>query len=399
MRSLPRTLAVGVVVSAATAACKKPAPPAMPPADVSVITVQPTSVQDNLDFVGQVQALRTVQVRAQATGVIVARPFREGEQVHAGDVLYRIDPTTTDADWRSAKARLSEAQARFTNSETNAARLRPLLEGNAVAKQDVDNAESELQQARAAVEDARADVDRTKKLLDYTTVRAEISGRVGRALLDIGTRVQGAGDVLTTIDVIDPLYVSFQPSAQQQLRWKRNPATWSAIQPGGTARIQATLPDGSIFPGTGKMSFIDPVVDPETGTQQYRAIFDNPTHLLLPGQFVRVRVLGLTRDSAILVPQRAVFQQMGRSVVYVVGAGDSVSTRDVTTADWTGENILIEQGLSAGDRVVVDGLQKVRPGAVVHPSPYVDSTAVKAAPTSSAAVPTSAPAHSAGSTR
>lgn len=387
MRSLPRASAVGVMVSAALAACSKPAPPAMPPADVSVVTVAPGSVQDNLEFVGEVQALRTVQVRAQATGVITARPFREGEQVHAGDVLYRIDPTTTDADWRSAKARLAEAQARLSNSETNTARLRPLLEGNAVAKQDVDNAESNLAQARAAVEDARADVDRTRKLLDYATVRAEISGRVGRAQLDIGTRVQGAGDVLTTIDVIDPLYVSFRPSAQQQLAWKRNPQAWRAIQPGGSARVQVTLPDGSSFPGLGQMSFIDPVVDPQTGTQQYRATFTNPNHLLLPGQFVRVRLQGLARDSAILVPQRAVFQQMGRSVVYVVGKGDSAATRDVVTAEWTGQNVLIEQGLKAGDRVIVDGLQKVRPGAVVHASPYVDSTAATAASPSAPARP------------
>jgi len=360
----------------------------MPPADVSVITVTPSSVQDNLEFVGEVQALRTVQVRAQAEGVITARPFREGEQVHAGEVLYRIDATTTDADWRSAKARLSEAQARLANSQINAERLRPLLQGNAVAKQDVDNAESQLAQARASVEDAKADVDRTRKLLDYTIVRAEISGRVGRAQLDLGTRVQGAGDVLTTIDVIDPLYVSFRPSAQQQLRWKRNPAAWRAIQPGGSARVQATLPDGTVYPTLGEMSFIDPVVDPATGTQQYRAKFSNSNHLLLPGQFVRVRLQGVQRDNAILVPQRAVVQQMGRSVVYVVGVGDSAVTRDVITSDWTGANLLVEQGLTSGDRVIVDGLQKVRPGAVVHPSPYVDSTAAMVSP---AATPPAAP--------
>jgi membrane fusion protein (multidrug efflux system) len=380
MRSIPRARAVvgaGLTAACLTTgltACSKPAPHAPPPPEVSVVTVTPASVQDNLEFVGDVQALRTVQVRAQAVGVIMDRPFREGAQVHAGDVLYRIDPTTVDADWRSAKARLADAEARYANSQVTVNRLRPLLEGNAVAKADVDNAEAALQQARASVDDARAAVDRTRKLLDETVVRAEISGRVGRALLDLGTRVSGVNDVLTTIDVTDPLYVSFRPSAQQQLSWQRDPAAWRAIQPGGTARVQAVLPDGSVFPTLGTISFIDPVVDPRTGTRQYRATFANSNHLLIPGQFVRVRVQGITRQNAVLIPQRAVQQQMGRSVVYVVGKGDTVQTRDVTATEWSGQNWLIESGLSAGDRVVVDGLQKIRPGVVVHPSPLADST-------------------------
>jgi membrane fusion protein (multidrug efflux system) len=404
MRSIPRALIVGGACLAVTClACSKPAPQAPPPPEVSVVTVTPASVQDNLEFVGDVQALRTVQVRAQAVGVIMARPFREGAQVHAGDVLYRIDPTTADADWRSAKARLADAEARYANSQISVNRLRPLLEGNAVAKADVDNAEAALQQARAAVEDARAAVDRTRKLLDETVVRAEISGRVGRALLDLGTRVSGVDDILTTIDVTDPLYVSFRPSAQQQLSWQRDPAAWRAIQPGGTARVQVVLPDGSVFPTLGTISFIDPVVDPRTGTRQYRAKFANPDHLLIPGQFVRVRLQGIRRDNAVLIPQRAVQQQMGRAVVYVVGKGDTVATRDVTATEWAGTNWLIESGLSAGDRVVVDGLQKIRPGIVVHPSPLVDSTATVANSVAASAAPPSAhsPArpqtHSAGS--
>jgi membrane fusion protein (multidrug efflux system) len=174
--------------------------------------------------------------------------------------------------------------------------------------------------------------------------------------------------------VIDPIYVSFRPSAQQLLAWRRDPATRRAIEPGGQARVEVTFSDGTRFPTTGRIQFVDPVVDPATGTQQFRAQFANPDRLLLPGQFVRVRVLGLVRDSAIVVPQRAVLQQLGRQSVYVVGQGDTVSAREVRASNWTGGDWLIEDGLKPGERVVVDGVQKVRPGAVVRVKALAEGT-------------------------
>lgn len=345
-----------------------------PPAEVSVVTTTPRSVSDQVELAGEVQAFRTVQVRAQVSGVIVDRPFREGSQVDAGTVLYRIDSTTYYADWRSARARAAEAEAQLANAETNASRLRPLLADNAVAKQDVDNAEYAVKQARAAVDAANAAVDAARKSLDETVVHAEIAGRVGRAMLDVGTRVTGSADVLTTIDVLDPIYVSFRPSAQQQLAWRRDPASRRALQPGGSARVQVSFPDGSVFPTLGRIGFVDPVVDSQTGTQEYRAQFANADHILLPGQFVRVRVRGLVRDSAIVIPQRAVLQQLGEQSVFVVGKGDTVHAREVTAAGWSGSGWLIESGLEPGERVVVDGVQKIGPGSVVHPTPLVDST-------------------------
>jgi membrane fusion protein (multidrug efflux system) len=262
------------------------------------------------------------------------------------------------------------------NSQTTADRLRPLLQGNAVAKQDVDNAEAQVEEAKAAVADAQGAVDAARKALDETVVRAEISGRVGRALLDVGTRVTGSSDVLTTIDVLDPIYVSFRPSAEQQYGWRSNPEMRRALLPGGSAHVEATLPDGTVFPQAGRIAFVDPVVDPQTGTQEYRAQFSNPNGLLLPGQFVHIRLRGLIRNQAVVIPQRAVLQQMGRQVVYVIGKGDTVATREVKATDWAGYGWLIEQGLSAGDRVVVDGVQKIGPGAVVHATPLRDSTSV-----------------------
>lgn len=376
MRSLPSLLVAMLVLSA----CQQETPPPPPPPEVSIVTVTPRPVADEVELAGEVQAFRTVQVRAQLSGVIVDRPFREGAEVSAGTVLYRIDPTTYDADWRSARARAAEAEAQLSNAETNAQRLRPLLADNAVARQDVDNAESAVQQARAAVDDAHAAVDRARKLLDETVVRAEIAGRVGRAELDEGTRVTGPADVLTTIDVLDPIYVSFRPSAQQQLGWRRDPETRRAMAPGGSARVEVSFSDGSTFPTMGRIGFVDPVVDPQTGTQEYRAQFDNPDHILLPGQFVRVRLVGLVRDSALVVPQRAVLQQLGRQSVYVVGKGDTIAAREVKAAGWTGDGWLIQSGLEPGERVVVDGVQKIGPGSVVRPTALVDSAAREGAP-------------------
>jgi len=345
----------------------------MPPTEVTVVTVTPAPVADPVELTGAVQAYRTVQVRSQVSGVIVARPFREGSEVKAGTVLFRVDPVTYDADYRGAQAQAADAEARLANAESNAGRLRPLLADNAVSQQDVDNAESAVKQAHAALDAARANADAARKNLSETTVRAEISGRVGRALLDVGTRVTGSDDVLTTLDVLDPVYVSFSPSSEQQLAWRRDPDTRKALQPGGSARVEAIFADGTTFPNQGKIDYVDPVVDPATGTQEYRAKFDNPSHLLLPGQFVRVRILGLVRDSAIVVPQRAVMQQLGRQSVYVVGKGDSVSVRSVIGAGWVGDKWVIDSGLVAGDRVVVDGIQKIGPGAVVKPVALPDS--------------------------
>lgn len=372
----------------ATLGCGQ-APPqgAPPPPEVAVVQVVPRQVDQVFEFAGTVEARRSVEVRAQVSGVIVARPFSEGQAVRAGQVLYRIDPTTYDADWRAARARLAEAEARRANSEATLTRMTALLRDNAISKQEYDNAVAQAKQGQAAVDEASGVVDRTKKSLDDAAVRAELSGRVGRAMLEVGARVRGSEDVLTTIDVLDPIYVTFRPSGQQLLAWRRDPKSSRQIQPGGGLKVEAILPDGSTAPTVGRIGFVDPVLDPATGTQAFRAEFPNAQRLLLPGQFVRVRLLGMSRDSAIVVPQRAVLQAMGRQTVYVVTAGDTVRPREVVASAWTGDQWMIDQGLHPGDRVVVDGVQKAFPGVKVRPVPARDSTATAAA----AAVPRAAP--------
>jgi len=357
-------------------ACKEAASSAPPLPEVAVVTIAPRTVNQDLNFVGTVEASRSVQVRAQVEGVIVQRAFVEGRLVSAGETLYRIDPTTYDAAWRGAKARLAEAEARLANAEQNLARLKSLVSVNAISRQEYDNAEAEAKAARATVEDAHAVVDQAKKNLDDTSVRAELGGRVGKALLEAGARVRGSDDILTTIDVLDPIYITFKPSGQQLLSWKRDPRSSNLLVPGSPLKVTAILPDNRPAPTTGRITFIDPVLDPATGTQTFRASFHNLGRLMVPGQFARVKLAGLTRDSAILVPQRAVLQQMGREIVYVVGVGDSVKPRDVDATGWSGDQWLIEEGLAAGDRVVVDGIQKIGPGLVVKPVPLADSTAM-----------------------
>ncbi len=353
------------------AACRREAPPAVPPPPpaVTVVTVTERRLEEPVDFVGTVEPSRRVEVRAQVSGVILERPFREGSTVRAGDVLYRIDPALYDADWRAARARRAQAEAQLANAAGSAARLRPLLADNAVARQEVDDAEAAARGARGGLDDARASVDRARKSLSETVVRAEISGRVGRAALERGARVTGPGDVLTTLDVVAPVYVSFRPSAEQQLRWKRDPAWRAAVAPGGAARVQVVLADSVPLSQTAGIAYVDPGVDSATGTQQYRATFANAERLLVPGQFVRVRLLGLARARAVVVPQRAVVQELGRQSVYVLTRGDTVRVREVVATAWAGGDWLIERGLAAGERVVVDGVQKVAAGRPARPTP------------------------------
>ena len=353
-------------------ACRKPAPFAMPPTEVAVVQVTPRRVNEPVEFMGAVEASRSVEVRSQVTGVILERPYVEGSLVREGDVLFRIDSTQYAATYRSALARLADAEARAANAQRNVARLRPLLADSAVARREVEDAEAELTRARATVEDARGAVDRAKKDYDETTVRAHLAGRAGKANFVVGARVTGANDLLTTIDALDTIYVTFHPSAQQVLAWQKNPHVAREVAPDGPVRVEATFADGSKLPRTGRITYVDPVVDPATGTQAYRATFGNADHALVPGQFVRVRLQGIELDSAILVPQRAVQQTLGRAFVFVVGPGDSVAMRDITVQETLEGEVVVTQGLAKGDRVIVDGIQKAGPGRKVHPVPLGD---------------------------
>ncbi len=381
--SLSRTLALLVVILAA--GCDKPAPKPFtpPPTQVGVVTVRPTSIAEPYEFAGQIEPYRRVEVRARVDGIVTERPFTEGSLVQKGQILYKLDGVKQEAAYRSAVARLN-------NVKRTLERLEPLVSKHAVAQQDVDNARSEVELAQAAV-------DAAKKDLDDTVIRAEMAGRIGRARLELGARVSGPSDLLTTIDDLDPVYVTFHPSSQQLLAWQSDPQSRALLagdagepqgvrQAGrvattGSVAVRAVLPNGSLLPRVGHINFIAPSLDSASGTQEFRAQFTNADHRLMPGQFVRVRLEGFQRTEALAVPQRAIQQGLGRQFVYVVGSGDSVTARDVKTGSWSGSLWLVDSGLVAGDRVIVDGVQKVAPGRVVKAVPVTDSTSAAAAGT------------------
>jgi membrane fusion protein, multidrug efflux system len=355
-----RALTTAVAALALAGACKKnAAPPTPPPPEVAVVQVQAQRLPTSFEFTGEVQPYRRVEVRARVDGVIESRPFTEGSVVKPGQVLYRLDRITPEAQYRTAEARAENARRTLQ-------RLQPLLKENAVAQQDVDNAIAEERAAEGQLAEAR-------KNLSDAVVRAGIEGRVGRTNLEVGARVTGPSDLLTTIDVLDPIYVSFRPSAQQLLQWKQDPEARKLIQPGSPLAVQVTLPDGTTFPANGKLDFVAPSLDAATGTQEFRALFKNPDYLLVPGQFVRVRLTGFNRDSALAVPQRAIQQALGRQFVYVVGKGDTVASRDVQPGPWSGSLWIIDKGLDPGDRVIVDGVQKAAPGRQVRAVALADS--------------------------
>ncbi len=390
---------VAVVLGAALAvplvSCgKKDAPSAPPPPQVSVLTVERQTIPGQFEWVAEAAASKSVQVRSQVSGVIVERPYVEGTDVPKGKVLYRIDPRTYRANYEAAQAHLAESEATLDNAERTLNRLKSLVGNQAVAQQDVDNAQSSYDQARAAVLGARASTDAAKKDYDDTYVRAGIAGRAGRALVEIGSVTSGSADLLTTVDQVDPIYVYFNPSDQDVLQWRRDIAAKRLVLPPGLIDVQATLADGSVFKQTGKLDFIALALAPNTGSLQLRAEFPNPQHTLLPGQFVRVRFMGLKRTDAILVPQRAVQQGLQGPFVYVLGDSNKVSARPVDATAWQGAQWIIDDGLRPGDKVIVDGIQKIQPNGTVHPvayDPKSDSTLAVRPDSAIIAPPSAAP--------
>jgi membrane fusion protein (multidrug efflux system) len=239
-----------------------------------------------------------------------------------------------------------------------------------VAQQDVDNAQAAYDQGHAAVLDAKAAVDAAKKNYDDTFVRAEVAGRAGRALMEVGALTSGPTEQLTTVDQVDPIYVYFNPSDQDVLQWRRDVAAKRLVLPGGMLDVQARLADGSVYADTGKLDFVALTLQPTTGALQLRAEFANRQHTILPGQFLRVRLLGLKRNDAILVPQRAVQQGLTGPFVYLLGDSSTVSAHTVAATAWQGTQWIIDDGLKPGDKVIVDGTQKIAPGRPVKPVAY-----------------------------
>ncbi|EEB7913693.1 multidrug efflux RND transporter periplasmic adaptor subunit AcrA [Salmonella enterica] len=335
--------------------------------EVGVVTLKTEPLQITTELPGRTVAYRIAEVRPQVSGIILKRNFVEGSDIEAGVSLYQIDPATYQATYDSAKGDLAKAQAVANIAELTVKRYQKLLGTQYISKQEYDQALADAQQATAAVVAAKAAVETARINLAYTKVTSPISGRIGKSSVTEGALVQnGQASALATVQQLDPIYVDVTQSSNDFLRLKQELANGSLKQENGKAKVDLVTSDGIKFPQSGTLEFSDVTVDQTTGSITLRAIFPNPDHTLLPGMFVRARLQEGTKPTALLVPQQGVTRTpRGDATVLVVGADNKVETRQIVASQAIGDKWLVTDGLKAGDRVVVSGLQKVRPGAQV----------------------------------
>ncbi len=366
-----------LAITAALGACGKDKPAAPPPAaaqgpvQVGVITVTTQPVTLTRELPGRTSALRIAEVRARVNGIVQKRLFTEGADVKAGQALFVIDPAPYQAALDSAQAQLARADAGVTSAQSLADRYATLIQSNAISRQEYDDATSRLKIAQADLAGARAAVKTARINLDYTTVAAPIAGRIGRAEVTEGAYVQqAAATLMATIQQLDRVYVDVTVSSADHARMRRAVETGALQTAEGQAKVALLLEDGRAYPEAGTLQFADVSVDPSTGSIALRAIFPNPRGELLPGMFVRARLEEGTDPNAILLAQRAVSRdQAGRPTALVVGKDGKVELRQLVTDRSIGDAWLITSGLAVGEQVIVEGLQKVRPGAAVTPVP------------------------------
>jgi len=337
--------------------------------EVGVVVLQQEQVTLQVDLPGRTSAFESSDVRPQVSGVIQARLFKEGANVRAGQSLYRIDPAPFNAAYQQALGQLANAQASLTVAALKDARYADLVKMNAVSQQEADDARASHEQAAAAVQSARGAVQGAKVNLDYTRVTAPISGRIGRSAVTPGALViANQATPLTSIQRLDQIYVDVTQPATDLLDLQR------ALQSGRVARGQLSahliLQDGSAYEPAGKLSATDVTVDPNTGSVTLRAIFPNPKGLLLPGMYVRAIIDEGVEQDAILAPQQGVTRdERGRANALVVDAAGKASLRILTTGRTVGDKWLVTSGLAAGDKLIVEGLLKAKPGGAVHAVP------------------------------
>ncbi|MBN3173712.1 efflux RND transporter periplasmic adaptor subunit [Pectobacterium brasiliense] len=335
--------------------------------EVGIVTLKTEALNVMTELPGRTSAYRIAEVRPQVGGIILKRNFVEGSDVKAGASLYQIDPATYQASYNSAKGSLAQAQAQAEIARLTVNRYKPLLGTNYVSKQDYDQAVATSRQADAAVQAAKAAVDTAQINLAYTKVNSPIEGRVGKSTVTEGALVAtGQATALTTVQQLDPIYVDVTQSSNDFLQLKKELENGTLKQSEGKANVRLLLENGTEYTEAGTLEFSDVTVDETTGSITLRAIFPNPQHNLLPGMFVRARLDSGVNPTALLVPQQGVTRDpRGQATAMVVGEGDKVEPRTLKTSKAIGDKWLVTEGLKAGDRVIVTGLQKIRPGAQV----------------------------------
>ncbi|MBP8236619.1 MAG: efflux RND transporter periplasmic adaptor subunit [Pseudomonas sp.] len=357
------SLLLAVLASPLHAADAPPAP------EVVVETVKAESLPLELEYSARTAGFREVQVRAQVSGILQERTYLEGSQVKKGQVMFRIDSRTYQAALSRAKGALAQEQARYRQTERDLKRIRELQKKGFASESELDNAVSNFEQSKANIQAAEAEVQSKQIDLDYTTVKAPISGITSKETVSEGSLVV-AGDpnasLLSNITQLDPIYVNFAAPDSDVESVRSGLQNGSLVLPeDGKMSVQIKLGDGSLYPLEGKVDFTDSLVDRGTGTVSARAVVPNPDQKLLPGQFVRVQVKGLSIPNAMTLPERAIAQGPGGTFVYVVDEGGVARMRQVTTGHTAKGRWVIVSGISAGDRVIVEGLPKVRPDTPV----------------------------------
>jgi len=365
---------LSALLALATAGCGKESPqaPAGPPPEVTVMNIVPRDVPQSAVYIAQTQSSQAVNIQARVSGFLDRRMYTEGSMVKAGTVLFEMDKKPFQAQVDAAAAALQRDQAALDVARANLARTRPLTELNALSQKDLDDAQGRYEQAAAMVEQAKAQLVEAKLNLSYTTIVSPVTGVTGSAVVPEGTYVNATNSQLTTVSVLSPMWIDFSVSENQMERIRDDVAKGRVRLPDQASFIvQIEMADGSRFPYTGRITFADPSYNPQTGTFLIRASVQNPEGVLRPNQYVRARLLGAMRPNAILVPQRTVQQGAQGRFVWVIGADGKVQPRPVVVGDWYGDNWFINEGLNAGDRVVVDGTLRLAPGASVNAVPHV----------------------------
>lgn len=343
----------------------------MPPTEVGVIVAQPQSVEQTVELSGRTSAYQISEVRPQASGVVLKRLFAEGSYVREGQPLYEIDSSTNRANLDSAKASLVRQQANLNALQIKLNRYSQLVGINAVSKQEYDDLRAQVKLAEADIAASQAAVKNAQISLGYSTVRSPISGQSGRSSVTAGALVTASqADPLVTIQQLDPIYVDINQSSAELLRLRQQ-LSQGKIDRSNNTKVRLKLEDGSIYSVEGNLAFSDASVNPDTGTVTLRAVFPNPNHLLLPGMFTNAQIVQGVIPNAILVPQVAVTRTpTGQATVMVVNAKGAVEVRTIETAGIQGKDWIVTSGLQTGEKIIVDGVAKVKPEQQVVAKPY-----------------------------
>src|SRR2546423_3506169 len=362
----PRLALVLAACSPSNGSEKKGGPPGMgmPPPEVNVVTVTPRTLSLSFEYAGQTAGSREVEVRARVPGIILKRNFTEGAPVKQGQSLYSIDAAPFEAAAARAEADVAAAEARYEQAKRNAARLKPLYAEKAVSQKENDDAVSAEEIGAADVKAARARLTEAKLNLSYTRVEAPVSGVASRSLRSEGSLAGGPETLLTTVVQVDPIWVNFGIPDNEQAQLARDvQAGRVALPKDGAFEVALKLADGSMYALSGKLNFSDVRVSPTTGTREARAELPNPKGVLRPGELVRVILRGATRPNAVTVPQRAVLEGPQGKFVYIVDENNTAQPRPIEVGDWAGDAWIVNKGVQPGDKVIVEGLMRLGPGA------------------------------------